>query len=74
MNPTPNKDEEIVQRATRIVEMAQEEHNRDGEIEISLEHDPVNMLSEGDDNGCYVRAWVWVSFEGTEFDKSEQAA
>jgi len=27
------------------------------------------MLSESEDNGCYVSAWVWCSFEATEFDK-----
>jgi len=26
-------------------------------------------LSEGDDNGTWVSAWVWVSFAGTPFDK-----
>lgn len=69
MNSTPSQEQDSVQRATRIVEMAYEQHNKEGEVEVSLEHDPVNMLSEGDDNGCYVRAWVWVDFEGTEFDK-----
>ena len=27
------------------------------------------LVSEGEDNGAYVRAWVWVSFEGTPLDK-----
>lgn len=27
------------------------------------------QISEGDDNGCYVQAWVWCDFEGTELDK-----
>lgn len=26
-------------------------------------------VSEGDDNGAYVQAWVWVSFAGTALDK-----
>lgn len=62
------------QRAARIVELAYQTCQVDGQTEINLDHDPVQSLSEGEDNGCYVRAWVWVSFEGTEFDKSQQAA
>lgn len=30
-----------------------------------------SLISEGDDNGCYVLGWRWVSFEGTRFDKGE---
>ena len=26
-------------------------------------------ISEGDNNGAYVQAWVWVPFSGTELDK-----
>jgi hypothetical protein len=26
-------------------------------------------VSEGDDNGAYVQAWVWVDFAGTALDK-----
>jgi hypothetical protein len=26
-------------------------------------------VSEGDDNGAYVSAWLWVSFDGTSLDK-----
>ena len=38
---------------------------RDGECEV----DDSATLSEGDDNGTYVQAWVWVDFAGTPFDK-----
>lgn len=42
----------------------------DGEIEMGSPGDePGAMVSEGEDNGAYVRAWVWVSFEGTPLDK-----
>jgi len=34
-----------------------------------LEVDGDARISEGDDNGCFVAAWVWVDFSGTEFDK-----
>lgn len=27
-------------------------------------------ISEGDDNGAYVQAWLWVDFSCTELDKS----
>lgn len=34
-----------------------------------VEIDGAAIVSEGDDNGAYVSAWVWVEFEGTELDK-----
>ena len=58
---------EAVRRA-RIIKLAKAQHNTDskeGELEIDAEA----LLSEGDDNGTYVAAWVWVDFAGTEFDK-----
>ena len=45
--------------------MARDEYQRDGEVEV----DDNAKLSEGDDNGTYVQAWVWVSFADTPFDK-----
>ena len=44
-------------RRRAIVEMADKEYGHDGSIEI----DDNAKLSEGDDNGTYVQAWVWVS-------------
>ncbi len=37
---------------------------KDGEIENDFA-----ITSEGDDNGAYVLAWLWVDFEGTDYDK-----
>ena len=54
-------------RRQEIVELARNEHQKYGEVEI----DDNAQLSEGNDNGCYVQAWVWVSFEGTRFDKEK---
>jgi len=51
-----------------IIALARKEHQRDGECEI----DSDAKLSEGGDNGTYVQAWVWVSFEGTKFDKETE--
>jgi hypothetical protein len=34
-----------------------------------LEIDDDATVSEGDDNGAFVQAWVWVDFYGTLFDK-----
>lgn len=53
------------ERDLAIVALAKEEHEREGEIEI----DDNARVSEGDDNGAYVQAWIWVSFEGTVLDK-----
>ena len=49
----------------RIREMAAEKWHEDGKLEIDNDAE----ISEGDHNGAYVQAWVWVSFAGTEFDK-----
>ena len=51
-----------------IIELARNEHRRDGELEI----DDNAQLSEGSDNGCYVQAWVWVSFAATECDREKE--
>lgn len=52
-------------RRHRIIALARVQHHREGEVEI----DNGAKLSEGDDNGCYVAAWVWCDYAGTEFDK-----
>lgn len=54
-------------RQQAIIALARAEHHVGGECEI----DDGAKISEGSDNGCYVAAWVWVSFEGTEFDKEK---
>ena len=46
---------------------ANDEPEQEGAVEI----DDNALLSEGNDNGCYVQAWVWVNFAGTRFDKEE---
>lgn len=38
------------------VEAARQLHQKDGEIEV----DDDAKTSRGDENGCYVQAWVWV--------------
>ena len=55
-------------RRLEILELARNEHQKDGEVEI----DDNAQLSEGSDNGCYVAAWVWVGFSGTPFDKDKE--
>lgn len=54
-----------LEREVKIREKARALWGREGEIEI----DSSAVVSEGDDNGAYVQAWVWVSFAGTDFDK-----
>jgi hypothetical protein len=39
------------------VSAASDIYHCDGEVEV----DDITVLSEGDDAGCYVMAWVWVS-------------
>lgn len=52
-------------RSKRIIEMAREEHEDEGTLEI----DDHPQISESPENGAYVAAWVWVSFADTELDK-----
>jgi len=54
-------------RRSEIIELARQQHEEDGEVEI----DDNAQLSEGDDNGCYVQAWVWADFAETPFDKEK---
>ena len=57
------------ERRFEIIELAREQHQKDGELEI----DDDARVSEGNDNGCYVGAWVWLDFAGTKFDKKKEA-
>jgi len=56
---------ESEERRFEIIELAREQRQEEGFVEI----DDDARLSEGNDNGCYVAAWVWVDFGGTKFDK-----
>lgn len=61
--------EELQTRTKAIIELARNEYEGDdGDVQV----DSNARVSEGDDNGCYVSAWVWVSFAGTEFDKEKE--
>jgi len=53
------------ERRLEIIELAREQREQEGAVEI----DDNALLSEGNDNGCYVQAWVWVDFASTRFDK-----
>jgi len=56
---------ESEERRFEIIELAREQRQEEGFVEI----DDDARLSEGNDNGCYVGAWVWVNFADTKFDK-----
>ena len=58
---------EVEERRVDIIELAREHHGEEGAVEI----DDQATVSEGDDNGCYVQAWVWVDFAETKFDKEK---
>jgi hypothetical protein len=64
-------------RQRRIADLARQRVTHEGELEI----DDRTVISEADDNGSYVMAWVWLDFggvrgldkeldEGTESDES----
>ena len=56
------------ERRFEIIELAREQHQKEGELEI----DDDARVSEGNDNGCYVGAWVWLDFANTKFDKAKE--
>ena len=55
------------ERRFGIIELARQQRQEEGLVEI----DDSAVLSEGNDNGCYVQAWVWVDFSGTKFEKGD---
>jgi hypothetical protein len=48
---------------------AHEHHDREGEIEF----DDTAIISESDDEGAYVMAWVWVTDEEAGVTRQESA-
>lgn len=64
---------EMAKQKTRdqlIIELARDKHEGDGD-DGDIEFDDNAIVSEGEDNGAYVQAWVWVSFTETRFDKEK---
>ena len=47
-------------RERRIAELARRRLTHEGELEI----DDTTVISEADDNGSYVMAWIWLDFDG----------
>jgi hypothetical protein len=47
-------------REKRVGALARARLSREGELEI----DDMTVISEGDDNGSYVMAWVWLEYKG----------
>ena len=41
-------------------------------LDDTLEIDGEPKVSEGDDNGAWVAAWIWVDFSGTSLDKNKE--
>ena len=58
---------EAEERRSEIIELAREQRQEEGLVEI----DDTAQVSEADDNGCYVAAWVWVDFADSKFDKEK---
>jgi hypothetical protein len=54
-------------RRCEIIALARQQCEIEGAVEI----DDNALLSEGNDNGCYLAAWVWVDFARTKFDKEK---
>ena len=59
---------ERVRRDKKIIKMARVGNNV-GKLDCEI--DDTAIVSEGEENGAYVQAWLWVSFVKTEFDKEK---
>ena len=55
------------EREQEIRALAEEQRAEACEVEI----DGDAIVSEGDGNGAFVAAWVWVDFSGTDLDKGD---
>jgi hypothetical protein len=55
------------ERANYIVNLARKEFSLNKDV-ISIDIGET-QISEGSDNGAWVRAWVWVDFSDTPLDK-----
>lgn len=55
---------EYVQTAQQL---ARERFHEPGVLEIDEDPD----IADGNSNGLYVQAWVWVDFAGTPLDKEK---
>ena len=59
----PDLSPEAETRRKKIIDLVLD----DGFVSAQIDQDA--QLFEGEDNGCYVSARVWCTFEETEFDK-----
>ena len=59
----PDKSPNDLAREERIRQLAIERYGM-GDTDIDIDADAI--ISDGDDNGAYVAAWVWVDFGGIE--------
>ena len=59
--------QELTEREHSVFAYAQDHLDREGELEF----DDYCAVSEGDDNGAYVQAWVWLPFDGTPLCKGD---
>lgn len=55
------------ERRTAIIDLARRQYAGDG-IEFADDAD----ISEGEDEGCYVRGWAWVSFVDAEIPPNQK--
>jgi hypothetical protein len=58
----------VKERRAMILEMAKDRFPSDGD---GVEVDSNAKLSEGNDNGTYVAAWIWVDFSNTKLCKGD---
>lgn len=62
-----SNDERDCEREAKVIDCLPDRFRCSDDIDI----DDSPIISEGDDNGAYVQAWIWAPFAGTELDKEE---
>lgn len=64
-NGLPEVSEDDEEHRLNVIHLARTQAAREGSAEI----DDDAVVSEGDENGAYVQAWLWVDFAGTDLSK-----
>jgi hypothetical protein len=61
-----------INRGSKIHSAILDLARQDSRVNDELEIDDNAHVSLSSDNGCFVQAWMWVSFTGTQFDKEPE--
>lgn len=67
LNPMLDKEQEFV---SKVLDLAIDQWGANDDVELP-DGNVALLPRDKEENGCFVEALVWVSFEGTELDKEK---